>query len=190
VVKHRLRGGLVEGPDYPAVGQEHDPLRVRGRHRVVSNHHHRLPELSDAAAQQVEDFGAGVGVEVPGRLVREHDGREADQRAGDRDPLLLAAGQLARPVAVSSPARQCSSVDLPEPDGPITAVNDPVAISMLTPSSAVTAAGPLPYRLTRFSVRAACAATSAIIAVPRFACPAVYRRAQKRTVLYCTQTVL
>ncbi len=39
---------------------------------------------------------------------------------------------------------QCSNVDLPEPDGPITAVNDRAGISMLTPSSAVTAAWPEP----------------------------------------------
>ena len=30
-------------------------------------------------------------------------------------------------VRVSSPARQCSSVDLPEPDGPIMAVNRPAS---------------------------------------------------------------
>src|SRR5205814_783719 len=49
------------------------------------------------------DLGAGLRVEVPGRLVREHDLRLADEGAGDRDPLLLAAGQLAgemaRPIA-------------------------------------------------------------------------------------------
>jgi hypothetical protein len=51
----------------------------------------------------------------------------------------------ARPEsAVSRPAMQCSSVDFPEPDGPMTAVNDPAGISMLTPASAVTAAGPEP----------------------------------------------
>jgi len=44
----------------------------------------------------------------------------------------------------SSPAMQCSSVDFPDPDGPITAVNDPAGISTLTPASAVTTAGPEP----------------------------------------------
>ena len=36
-------------------------------------------------------------VEVAGGLVGEHDGRSADQRPGDRDPLPLAAGELGRP---------------------------------------------------------------------------------------------
>src|SRR5690606_15270101 len=38
---------------------------------------------------------AGRGVEVAGRLVREQDGRLADDGPGDRDALLLATGQLA-----------------------------------------------------------------------------------------------
>lgn len=38
----------------------------------------------------------------------------------------------------SSPAATCMSVDLPEPDGPITAVNSPAPMSTLTSSSAVT----------------------------------------------------
>ena len=37
-------------------------------------------------------------VEVPGRLVGEDQRRLGDERAGDRDPLLLAAGELAGPV--------------------------------------------------------------------------------------------
>ena len=56
-------------------------------------------------------------VEVAGRLVGQDDPRLADQRAGDGDPLLLAAGQLVRAVvhrdrprptalAAPSPARR------------------------------------------------------------------------------------
>ena len=41
---------------------------------------------------------AAAGVEVAGRLVGEQQRRLADQRAGDGDPLLLATGELARPV--------------------------------------------------------------------------------------------
>ena len=47
-------------------------------------------------------------------------------------------------VGVSSAARQCMRVDLPDPDGPITAVNSPTGKSRLTPSSARTAVSPLP----------------------------------------------
>ena len=47
-------------------------------------------------------------------------------------------------VGLSSPARMCISVDLPEPDGPITAVRRPSAISTDTPRSASTAVSPSP----------------------------------------------
>ncbi len=47
-------------------------------------------------------------------------------------------------VSVSSPARQCMSVDLPEPDGPMMAVNRPAGIAMVTSSRARTAVSPLP----------------------------------------------
>ena len=56
---------------------------------------------------------------------------------------------------VSSAAQQCISVDLPEPLGPITAVNSPAARSRETSSSAVTSAAPAPYVLVRCRTRAA-----------------------------------
>ena len=46
--------------------------------------------------------------------------------------------------AVSSAAQQCISVDLPEPLGPMTAVNSPSARSSVTSSSARTSACPVP----------------------------------------------
>jgi hypothetical protein len=48
------------------------------------------------------------------------------------------------PLGRSSPARRCMSVDLPEPDGPMTAVNWPRGTSSVTPRSACTAASPSP----------------------------------------------
>ena len=47
-------------------------------------------------------------------------------------------------VGLSRPARMCMSVDLPEPDGPITAVRRPWAISTETPRRASTAVSPSP----------------------------------------------
>ncbi len=47
-------------------------------------------------------------------------------------------------VGVSSPARQCIIVDLPEPDGPITAVNWPRGKEIETPARACTSASPEP----------------------------------------------
>ena len=58
-------------------------------------------------------------------------------------------------VTVSSAARQCSNVDLPEPDGPMIAVKRPEANSMLTSSRALTAVSPCPYLLVKATARAA-----------------------------------
>ena len=41
--------------------------------------------------ENAHDLVAHLAVEVPGRLVREQDARAADDGAGDRDALLLAA---------------------------------------------------------------------------------------------------
>ena len=46
------------------------------------------------------------------------------------------------PVGLSSPARMCINVDLPEPDGPITAVSFPSWMSTETPRSASTLVSP------------------------------------------------
>ena len=51
-------------------------------------------------------------------------------------------------VRWSSPATLCSSVDLPEPEGPMIAVKRPVANSTDTPSRARTSLSPRPYTLT------------------------------------------
>ena len=55
-------------------------------------------------------------------------------------PAIVTAPVVGR----SSPARMCISVDLPEPDGPITAVSLPCATSSETPRSASTAVSPSP----------------------------------------------
>jgi hypothetical protein len=47
-------------------------------------------------------------------------------------------------VGVSSPARQCSRVDFPDPDAPMIAVNPPEAKSRVMPRSASTLASPTP----------------------------------------------
>src|ERR1035438_7309162 len=58
-------------------------------------------------------------------------------------------------VSRSSPARQCRRVDLPEPDGPMIALNWPLPNATVIPSSARTMASPFPYSLTASDVRAA-----------------------------------
>ena len=67
------------------------------------------PNSSTAFAQQPQHLGAGLGVEVAGGLVREHDRRPGDERARDRDALLLAARHLGR--AVRAPVVEADGLD-------------------------------------------------------------------------------
>ncbi len=60
-------------------------------------------------------------------------------------------------VTESSPASVCINVDLPDPDGPMIAVNCPRSSSTLTPCSAMTWASPLPYTFHTSTARAATA---------------------------------
>ena len=91
----RRCGHLV---DDAAVGEEDDAVGVAGRDGVVGDHHDGLAELAHGLAHEGEDLGARAGVEVAGRLVGEDDLRPAGQGPGHGDPLLLAAGELARAV--------------------------------------------------------------------------------------------
>jgi hypothetical protein len=49
-------------------------------------------------------------------------------------------------LGLSSPARMCISVDLPDPDGPMIPVSWPCRTSIETPRRAWTAVSPSPYR--------------------------------------------
>ena len=80
--------------DDPAVAHRHHPLGGAGDAHVVRHEHDRLA-VGVALAQDRHDLAGGGGVEVAGRLVGEQDARAVDQRAGDRDALLLAAGEVA-----------------------------------------------------------------------------------------------
>ena len=57
--------------------------------------------------------------------------------------------------SVSSPARQWSRVDFPEPEGPMIAVKRPFSMSRLMPSRARTLASPTPKTLTASTARRA-----------------------------------
>ena len=69
-----------------------------------------MPLSSIQLAEELDDFLARAGVEVARRLVAHQDRRVVDQRPGDGDALLLAAGKLARmvvqPVAQADAAEQ------------------------------------------------------------------------------------
>src|SRR5215475_5499967 len=107
-VQHGLRGRPVEPVGDPPVGEEHHPVGVAGGHRVVGDHDDGLAELAHAAAEQVQDFRTGPGVEVAGGLVGEDDLWPSGQGARDGDPLLLPAGQLRG--AVPQPRAQAHRV--------------------------------------------------------------------------------
>ena len=55
-------------------------------------------EARTSLASAVENVAGGLRVEVAGRLVGEQQPRRIGDGAGDGDALLLAAGQLRRPV--------------------------------------------------------------------------------------------
>ena len=82
--------------DDEAVTEHDEPVGHRRGLLIVGDHDHRLAEVVDGAAQQLEHLGRGLGVEVAGRLVGEDDRRARDERPRDRDALRLAAGELAR----------------------------------------------------------------------------------------------
>ena len=66
-------------------------------------------EVAPQLGQQVQDLRLHRDVERAGRLVAHHDARPQHQRAGDRDPLALAARQLGRaggrPISAVRPTR-------------------------------------------------------------------------------------
>jgi hypothetical protein len=49
--------------------------------------------------ERLLDGGLRLGVQMRGGLVKHHDGRRLEQQPGQRDPLLLAAGQPEAAVA-------------------------------------------------------------------------------------------
>jgi len=80
-----------------AVAHAHDAPRVRRDVGLVGDEDHGValaPDLLEGG----HDLLAGVGVEVAGRLVGQHDAGPVDQRARDRHPLALSARQLVGPV--------------------------------------------------------------------------------------------
>src|SRR3954452_13735199 len=81
-----------------AVLHADDAAGLVGDRRVVGARDDGDAQDDAQLGQQPDDGGAGPVVEVGGRLVGEDQRRLADQRAGDRCALLLAAGHLRRHV--------------------------------------------------------------------------------------------
>ena len=88
-------------PDLDELGEVHDADAVGdvAHHRqVVADEHVGRLLLGLQLHQQVEDARLHGDVERRGRLVADHQVRVAGEGAGDGDALLLAAGELRRPL--------------------------------------------------------------------------------------------
>ena len=81
-----------------AVAHHQHAIGVGGGPRVMGHQHDRLAQPIAGVPQQVQDLGAGREVQVPRRLIGQEDGRAGRQGAGQGDPLLLARGELVRPL--------------------------------------------------------------------------------------------
>jgi hypothetical protein len=73
--------------------------RPLGGAGIVRDHDDRLLVLAVERLQQIQNLVARLAVEIACRLVAEEQRRVGDDRAGDADPLLLAARELPRIVA-------------------------------------------------------------------------------------------
>src|SRR5688572_436108 len=82
----------------PTVVDDDDLVRHRERLFLVVRHVDKgRPDLAVEVAQLALEVGAEFFVEGGERLVEEEEVWTEDERTGERDALLLAAGKLARP---------------------------------------------------------------------------------------------
>ena len=86
---------------HPAVAQMDLPAGEGGHRRIVGDQHQGGPLAGAQLGQQLQDAAAGGAVEVAGGLVGEQDRRPGGEGAGEGDPLLLAARELARVVVAA-----------------------------------------------------------------------------------------
>ena len=96
-VQGRRRGATIVAGVGDHLAVQHPDLarQLIGEARVVGDHDDRGAggvELAD----ELHDRCAGGAVEVPGRLVGEHDRRTPDEGPGDRNPLPLPSRELGR----------------------------------------------------------------------------------------------
>ena len=103
-VTSRSASSTSDGLDEPSSRTTSPSARNRMRSaigrglRVVGDHDRRLAVALDRCAQDLEHLGRRRRVEVAGGLVGEEHRRAREERAGDRDALLLAARELRGPV--------------------------------------------------------------------------------------------
>jgi len=66
------------------------------KRQVVGGDYRGQLVLTMQSCYQFKDQFAGASVQIAGRLIGQQDLRLSDERPGQRQPLLLAAGKLAR----------------------------------------------------------------------------------------------
>jgi hypothetical protein len=86
-------GGRVLHHDAALVDQRHPVTEPLGLLHEMADEHDRDPSVP-GALDQLPGVAPGLRVKARGQLVEHRDPRAADQRQRDRQPLLLAAGQL------------------------------------------------------------------------------------------------
>ncbi|MCY1410087.1 hypothetical protein D9M71_254500 [compost metagenome] len=91
---HRCAAGIG---DDPAVENLDDPPRPRCHLAVVGDQDQRVA-LGGQLVEQRHHLLAAAAVQRAGRFVGEDDAAAVHQRAGDGNPLLLAAGKLVRAI--------------------------------------------------------------------------------------------
>ncbi len=108
VVVSRQRPSSVDG--HGAFGLLHDAaVTKRDRHvgnrgdlGIVGDEDKRRASRAVDLQQQVDDVVSGRAVEIACRFVRQENRRVVGERSGDRDALLLAAGELRRVVMAAA----------------------------------------------------------------------------------------
>ena len=179
-----LAGGLI-GQDQPRRGGQNacdrDPLGLPAGQFVGQ----RVRQLGDPQpVQRALRAGGRLGLGAVGEQQWQTDVfgdvqvwepgcvPERPYRSGARPsvPCRSIPGQLTVPVVgVSSPANRCSSVDLPDPDGPVNAIRALGATVALTPRTATIEAAPEPNRRTTRSACAtagtSCSVTVGVVAI-------------------------
>ena len=87
-------------PDQP-IPHNNVSLRVGGDVLLVRDHDDRDAVLVELLKNR-HDLDAGAAVEIPGRFIRQQHLRIIDQRARNRDALLLTAGKLTRKMVLTT----------------------------------------------------------------------------------------
>jgi hypothetical protein len=91
-----------------------------------------------------------VGTRLKDWKTKPTSSRRIRVSSSSESPLSSVSPIQVRPeLGVSSPAMTCISVDLPDPDGPMIAVNAPAVNPTVIRSMATTRVSPSPYTLLR-----------------------------------------